>query len=343
MSDGFLCGRHHGVVGCDDDDGDIGNLSTAGTHGSERLMTRGIKEGDATTIRELNIVGSNVLGDTTSLTSDDVGVADVVEQRSLTMVDMTHHRNDWSTWDEVVLIILLLADGLLYLCADIFGLESELIGNKIDGLCVESLVDRYHDTYRHKGGDDLCDADVHHSSQLADGNKLGEFEHLALLLLSACLLREFLLHSLTLLLTVLSTLLILVLLVGEACECLLYLTCHVLFVNLELTLVAVLVLLFLTTLTTGTTLLSDLIACGSYVDTFFANTNTLLALVLLGCLLLTLLLTFLLRLAFRTRTLVDCVKVYLSEDINLCGIEYLLLRLCCERSGWFLYSRIAFG
>ena len=147
MSDGFLCGRHHGVVGCDDDDGDIGNLSTAGTHGSERLMTRGIKEGDATTIRELNIVGSNVLGDTTSLTSDDVGVADVVEQRSLTMVDMTHHRNDWSTWDEVVLIILLLADGLLYLCADIFGLESELISNKVDGLCIESLVDRYHDTY----------------------------------------------------------------------------------------------------------------------------------------------------------------------------------------------------
>ena len=38
--------RLHAVVGGDDDHGDVGDLRAAGTHGGERLVARGVEEGD---------------------------------------------------------------------------------------------------------------------------------------------------------------------------------------------------------------------------------------------------------------------------------------------------------
>jgi hypothetical protein len=38
--------RHDAVVGRDHQDRDVGGLRTAGTHGGERLVTRGVDEGD---------------------------------------------------------------------------------------------------------------------------------------------------------------------------------------------------------------------------------------------------------------------------------------------------------
>ena len=38
--------RHDAVVGGDDEDRDVGHLRTTGTHGRERLVTRGVDEGD---------------------------------------------------------------------------------------------------------------------------------------------------------------------------------------------------------------------------------------------------------------------------------------------------------
>ena len=42
--------RHHAVVGRDHEDRDVGRLRTTGTHGGERLVTRGVDEGDATVV-----------------------------------------------------------------------------------------------------------------------------------------------------------------------------------------------------------------------------------------------------------------------------------------------------
>ena len=57
------------------------------------------------------------------------------------MVNVSHHRNDWGSWDEIVLVVLLLADSLAHLCAHIFRIESELLSHEVDGFSVESLVD----------------------------------------------------------------------------------------------------------------------------------------------------------------------------------------------------------
>ena len=101
MSNGLLGLRHDAVVGGNDDDGDVGNLSTTGTHGGERLVTRSIQEGDMASVLQCHVVCTDVLGNATCLTGDNVGLADVVEQRGLTVVNVTHHGYDGGAWNEI--------------------------------------------------------------------------------------------------------------------------------------------------------------------------------------------------------------------------------------------------
>ena len=62
--------RHHAVVGRDHEHRDVGRLGAAGTHGGERLVTRGVDEGDRPLVAlELgdHLVGADVLGDAAGL------------------------------------------------------------------------------------------------------------------------------------------------------------------------------------------------------------------------------------------------------------------------------------
>ena len=101
MRYGLLGGRHHGVVGRDDDDGDIGNLRTAGTHGRERLMSRSVEECNPSSVLKFDVVCADMLCDASGLSGDDVGVAYVVEQRGLTMVYVSHDSDYRRAWNEI--------------------------------------------------------------------------------------------------------------------------------------------------------------------------------------------------------------------------------------------------
>ena len=194
-------------------------------------MTRRVEEGNAAAVLQLHVVGTDVLGYATCLTGNDVGVANEVEQRGLTVVYVTHDRHYRRTADQIVLVVILLGDGVLHLSAYIFGSEPELVGHDVDGLSVQALVDGHHDADGHTGSDDLIHADVHHRSQLGDGHKLRQLQHFRLCCLSCHLLAQPLLHGVALLAAVLGTLLVLVL-GGQTCQRFLYLTCHVLIVHL---------------------------------------------------------------------------------------------------------------
>ena len=92
--------RHHTVVGRDHEDRDVGRLRTTGTHGGERLVTRGVDEGDLALFAvDLggDLVRTDVLRDAAGLARDDVRLADGVEQAGLTVVDVTHDGHDRRT------------------------------------------------------------------------------------------------------------------------------------------------------------------------------------------------------------------------------------------------------
>ena len=162
----LLCGRHDRVIGCNDDDSDIRYLCSTGTHGSECLVTRGVKERDAASVRQLHVVCADVLRDASGLAGNDIGLAHIVQQRGLTVIHVSHDGDDRRTRDKFALVILLLVDCLLHFGADIFRSVSELISHQIDGLGVQTLVDTYHDTDRHERSDELCDRHIHHRGKL---------------------------------------------------------------------------------------------------------------------------------------------------------------------------------
>ena len=102
--------RHDAVVGRDHEDRDVGDLRTTGTHGGERLVARGVDEGDGALdalVLGPDLVGTDVLGDAAGLARDDVRVADRVEQARLTVVDVTHDGDDRRTDLEVLVGLVL--------------------------------------------------------------------------------------------------------------------------------------------------------------------------------------------------------------------------------------------
>ena len=189
--------RHDGVVGSDDDDRDIRHFRTTCTHGREGRVTRSIEESDMLTVLEFDVVRTDVLGDTTGLTGDHIRVSDVVEERSLTVIDVSHDGDDRATGFHILLVDHFISVNLFYhVCGDVLGGETELLGYEVDGLGVEALVDGDEKAEGHTRSDDLIHRHVHHHSQVVRGHKLREFQHFGLLL---CLhLLEFVLLTLLL-------------------------------------------------------------------------------------------------------------------------------------------------
>ena len=70
---------HHAVIGGYDQNNDVGCLGTPGTHGSKRLVTWGIQEGDHAAFR-FNVVSTNVLRNAASFTRGHFCTANVVKQ-----------------------------------------------------------------------------------------------------------------------------------------------------------------------------------------------------------------------------------------------------------------------
>ncbi len=172
--DSFDCLRHDVVVCGYDDYTDIGDLGTASTHGGECLVTGGVEECDVATVRKLDIVRTDVLRDAAGLAGDDVGLANIVEQRGLAVVDMAHDGDNRGTRYEVFLGVCFLVYGIGHFGADIFGLEPEFFGHNIYGFGVKALVDGYHHADIHTRCDDLIDGNVHHYGQIVGGHKFGK-------------------------------------------------------------------------------------------------------------------------------------------------------------------------
>ena len=77
--DGFDRLRHDTVVGGDHENGDIGRLCAARTHGGEGFVTGGIEEGDVASVN-LDAVSTDRLRNAARFARGDIGVTDGVEK-----------------------------------------------------------------------------------------------------------------------------------------------------------------------------------------------------------------------------------------------------------------------
>src|SRR5690606_6139478 len=137
----FTCLRHHVIVSSDNDDSNICYLSTTSTHGGKRLMTWSIKECDSFIFIKLNIVSTDMLGDTTGLTGDHVCTTDIIKKRSFTMVNVTHYSYNWRTWFKIFLIIFLFYNTFRNISRYKFNSKPKLFSNDRKCFGIQTLVD----------------------------------------------------------------------------------------------------------------------------------------------------------------------------------------------------------
>lgn len=165
---------HDAVIGGHHQHHHVGGLGTARTHGGERRVARGIEEGHAAVI-VLDVVGADVLGDAAGLAGGDLGTTDVVEQRGLAVVDVTHDGHDRRTGDLVAFIGDVLEDlGLQRIILDQLGLVAHFLDHDGRGVLIDGLVDGHRRAHGEHGLDDLVRLDGHLVGQVGDADRLGD-------------------------------------------------------------------------------------------------------------------------------------------------------------------------
>ncbi len=181
VADGFKRLGHYRIVRRHHDYDQVGDFGSAGTHGGERFVTGGVEERDVTSVGKGDIVGTDVLCDTSGFTGDDVRLSDVVQQGCLTVVHVTHNGNDGRSGGEVLFRVDLFFHILMLVGGGEFYLVSEFLGDQHEGFRIETLVYGDHQTQIHAGFDYLGDGGaVHHRGQFVDGDEFRHFENIAL-------------------------------------------------------------------------------------------------------------------------------------------------------------------
>ncbi|CAB4876852.1 unannotated protein [freshwater metagenome] len=87
----------------------VGDLSTTSTHGGERLVSRGVNEGDGTFVALVlgpHLVGTDGLGDSAGFARGNIGATNRIEKSGLTVVDVSHNSDNRRANNEVVLVFL---------------------------------------------------------------------------------------------------------------------------------------------------------------------------------------------------------------------------------------------
>ena len=176
MVDRFNGLRHHAVVRRNNKDCNIGCHRASCTHGGERLVTGGVKEGDLSAL-DLDAVSADVLCDTARFARRDVRVADGVQNRGLAVVDVTHHADNGSAGNQLFLGVLRIVKEAI-LNADhhfVRCFHTEFVRYQRGSVEVDALVDRNHHAHHEELLHNFARRDHQLGSQLADQNVIGQF------------------------------------------------------------------------------------------------------------------------------------------------------------------------
>ncbi len=171
--------RHDAVVGAHHQDHDIGDLRAARAHRGKRRVARGIEKGHHA-LGGLDVVCADVLRDAARLARRHLAAPDVVEQRGLAVIDVSHHRHDRRPRQHLERGIQF---ALQIILDDVFLAQHRRVAHLLDhqhrGILLDHLIDRRHHAHVHHDFDDFGRLDRHLLRELADRHGLadGNFAH----------------------------------------------------------------------------------------------------------------------------------------------------------------------
>ena len=91
-----LFGLRHYIIICSDyNNRNICYLCTTSTHRRKGFVTGSIQEGHSLTVLKLYPVGSNMLCNTTTFPGNNIFFTNIIQQRSFTVVNVTHYSHNW--------------------------------------------------------------------------------------------------------------------------------------------------------------------------------------------------------------------------------------------------------
>ena len=175
--------RHDTVVSCDDEDSNICDLGTAGTHGRESFVTRCIHEGDLLALIA-DLISPDMLRNAAGFVAGDIGLADSVEEARLAVVDVAHDGDDRRTSLEGFRRINDFFDFRRIFRRCFFrDSDAEFIGNKGRRLKIQFLVDCRHDAAHEKLLHDFAYITAQAFCKVLDDDRFRQFNGRRIILL----------------------------------------------------------------------------------------------------------------------------------------------------------------
>src|SRR5690606_25253080 len=170
MLDRFLSLRHDAVISCHHQNHDIRGLGTTSTHGGKRSVARGVQEGDHAALG-LNVVGTDMLGNTAGFARGDLGATNIVEQRGLAVVDVTHHGHNRRTGQRLAFEFQRFGQLLFQrIVADQLDLVAQLFSHQLCSFLIKYLVDGHRSAHLEHELDHFRGFHRHLRSQIGHGD-----------------------------------------------------------------------------------------------------------------------------------------------------------------------------
>ena len=145
-------------------------------------MSRRIQEGNGAAV-DFDRIGADMLGDAAGLAGGDIRMADIVEQRSLAVVDMAHDHHHRCAGDQIFFLVGRSVDEALLHRHDDFLLDlaAELHGHESSCIVVDHIGDRGENAGLNELLDHFGRGLLHPHGQIADRDLVGNLDRNGLL------------------------------------------------------------------------------------------------------------------------------------------------------------------
>ncbi len=163
---------HDAVIGRNDQNDDVGQLSAAGPHHAECGVPGGIQEHHISFPRQIYFIRTDMLGDAAVLPFGHLCRTNRIKQLRFSMVDVSHDGDDRSPLDKFLVLILIAGDDRLVVEGDQSDITVVFITDNLCGFKVDLLVDRYHHSHLEEHRDDFRGFQVHLLGKIRNGDHL---------------------------------------------------------------------------------------------------------------------------------------------------------------------------
>ena len=146
--------RHHAVVGGDNQHDNVGNLRSARPHHRKGFVTGRIQKGN-TSLRRFDHICADVLGNAAEFGRNNVRTADCVEGFCLSVVDVSHNRNNRRPGSHIGFAVFFGCDNRFFIQTDDFYVAVVFGSKQGRRIRIDGLRNRHHHSHRHQFGDNF--------------------------------------------------------------------------------------------------------------------------------------------------------------------------------------------